>query len=115
MASKNESEKALMGWLWFAAATVVIGAIMLYPIGTPVANVAFLLVKAGMLAGIVWLMRSKSKAAWNLWATFSALAVVMTLIKWQLAGSFSWTFALAMATDVIVPAIGRHLLNKAAA
>lgn len=101
-----------MGWLWFAAATVVIGAFMLYPIGSTAADLAFVLVKAGMLAGIIWLMRTRATRAFCLWAVCSGLAVVMTVIKWQLAGAFDWTFALAMATDVIVPSIGLVLLKR---
>ena len=111
MAAQDGRSTALTGWLWFAAATVLVGAYMLYPIGEPFADVAFLFVKAGMLAGIIWLMRERSRRALGFWAAFSALAVVMTLVKWQLSGAFDWTFALAMATDVIVPLVGWALLR----
>jgi hypothetical protein len=112
MANKeNTGFKWLTVWLWFAMITVVVGAFMLYPIGNPVADVAFLLVKAGMLVGIIWLLVSRKKKAFVLWAVFSALAVVMTLIKWSISGAFDWTFALAMATDVVVPLIGYLLLK----
>jgi hypothetical protein len=110
--TSNTNSKPLTAWLWFAAATVVIGAFMLYPIGTTATNVAFILVKVGMLAGIIALMATGSTKAFVFWAVCSALAVVMTIIKWYLAGAFDWTFALAMATDVIVPSVGYYFLAK---
>jgi hypothetical protein len=110
--TSNTNSKPLTAWLWFAAATVVIGAFMLYPIGTTVANIAFILVKIGMFAGIIALMATGSTKAFAFWAVCSALAVVMTIVKWNLAGAFDWTFALAMATDVIVPSVGYYFLAR---
>lgn len=112
MAKEKPKNTALKGWLWFAAVTVVIGVIMLYPIGQPVWNVIFILVKIGMMAGILLFMRRQSKGSFLVWAVFSALAVVMSLVKWQINGAFSWTYALAIGTDIVVPAVGWALYRK---
>lgn len=108
----DNNNKILTIWLWFAAATVIIGVIMLYPIGHPFWNVVFCLVKIGMLSGILLLMKRRMTKYFRIWAVFSGLAVVMTLIKWGLNGNFEGNYALAIATDIVVPAIGYRLLKS---
>lgn len=113
--NKNTTKKKspwLTGWLWFAAVTVVIGVIMLYPIGTTAANVLFILVKIGMMAGILLFMQKQTKGRFLVWGIFSSLAVVMSLVKWQLNGAFDWTYALAIGTDIVVPTVGWVLSRK---
>jgi hypothetical protein len=105
---------ALTAWLWFAAVTVVIGVVMLYPIGRPVWNVVFILVKIGMMVGILLFMKEQTRGRFCVWAVSSGLAVIMSLIKWNLNGAFEWTYVLAMATDIVVPAVGWILHKKSA-
>jgi hypothetical protein len=104
--------KKLKAWLWFALATVLIGVFLLYPIGSPFWNVCFLLVKAGMCAGILRLMRGGGREAFRFWAVFSGLAVLMTIVKWILNGPFIWTYALAIITDIAVPWIAYKLRQE---
>lgn len=112
MTENNKRSKALNAWLYFAAVTVIIGVIMLYPIGRVIWDVLFIVIKVGMLAGIIAVMKKRDMKSLAFWAVFSGLAVIMSIIKWQLNGVFVWTYALAMATDIVVPFIG-YLLLKA--
>lgn len=104
--------RLLTWWLWFAIITVVVGAFMLYPIGTTLTNVLFIIVKIGMGAGIIALLVTRSMKSFCFWATFSALAVVMTIVKWNLGGAFDPTYALAIVTDIAVPSVALGLLKR---
>jgi hypothetical protein len=104
--------KPLTWWLLFAIFTVILGAVLLFPIGNNVMNVVFIIVKLGMLAGILMLLVKRDMKGFWVWAAFAALAIVMTIVKWQLNGTFEWIYALAIATDLAVPAIALVMLKR---
>jgi hypothetical protein len=112
MENKPRNSLLLTTWFWFAAASVIIGAVLLYPIGRPVWNVLFIITKCGMLAGIILTGIWKNGRSFLLWAVFSAVAVIMTIIKWNLHGSYEGVFGLAVAADICIPAVAWILMKK---
>lgn len=99
-------------WLWLSVATAVIGALLLYPIGTPVLNVLFVVIKIGMVAGLMALIFAKYKAGFCIWAAFCAGAVVMTCLKWHLAGHATFLIIVSIVVDILMPSVAYTLLKK---
>lgn len=99
-------------WLWLSVAMAVAGALLLYPIGPAAANIVFILVKIGMVSGLALLLFFRKKAGFYVWASFSAGAVVMTLIKWRLAGSVSFLIIGSIVVDILMPAVAYALMPK---
>jgi hypothetical protein len=98
-------------WLWISVAAAVVGAFMLFPIGTTPLNVIFVAVKACMVIGLAVVLFARRLSGFVLWSVASAAAVVMTIIKWVLAGSFEPVFALALVVDVVMPTVAWRLLH----
>lgn len=101
----------LKTWLWLSVILTVGGAVLLYPIGSVVLNCIFVVVKIGMVAGLLMLLFRRKKFGFDLWALSSAGAVVMTIIKWSIVGSMSALFVVSIAVDVCMPA-GAYVLMK---
>jgi hypothetical protein len=104
--------KVLGIWLWLSVVLAVTGALLLYPIGAIYLNIIFIAVKAGMLCGIFLLLFPKKKYGFYIWAGFSMGAVIMTIIKWSLAGSASFLFILSIIADILMPAVAYALIRK---
>ncbi|MEE8724083.1 MAG: hypothetical protein SOI23_04860 [Atopobiaceae bacterium] len=98
-------------WLWISVAAAVVGAFMLFPIGTTPLNVIFVAVKACMVIGLAVVLFARRLSGFVLWSVASAAAVVMTIIKWVLAASFEPVFALALVVDVVMPTVAWRLLH----
>ena len=98
-------------WLWLSVVMAVAGALLLYPIGTTAANTIFILIKIGMVSGLALLFLRK-KAGFYVWASFSVGAVVMTLIKWHLAGSVSLLIIGSIIVDILMPSVAYGLMRK---
>ncbi|MCH3919194.1 MAG: hypothetical protein LKE39_01650 [Sphaerochaeta sp.] len=60
--------KRLVVWLWLSVASVVVGAYLLYPIGSTGMNVLFFLWKAGMLSGLLSLLAGSKRWGFVVWA-----------------------------------------------
>ena len=100
-------------WLWLSVAAAVIGAVMLYPIGTVLLNTLFVLIKVAMVSGLLLMLLKKAMTGYKVWAVASACAVVMTVFKWYLVGHGSPLYVLAIVTDVVMPLVAYVLLRKA--
>lgn len=73
---------------WIAVVLVIGGALMLYPIGTPILNCLFVVVKVCMVSGLlVYIFSGNPRAGVFLWTIASVAAVAMTAIKWSLTAS----------------------------
>mgnify|MGYP000919450841 CR=1 FL=1 len=106
--------KTLKIWLWLSFLLTAAGALLLYPIGRVLFNCIFLAVKIGMLTGLLILLFRRKKFGLILWALCSIGAVLMTIVKWNLAGSGSVLLALSMAVDLCMPAVAWVLIGKGA-
>lgn len=98
---------------WTAVVLAIGGALMLYPIGAPALNCAFVIVKILMVSGLlVYIFSGKPRVGFVLWAVASAFAVVMTAIKWGSAMSpTTWDIFLylgSMVVDLGMPALVHH-------
>ena len=54
----------------------------------------------------------RKKAGFYVWASFSVGAVVMTLIKWHLAGSVSLLIIGSIIVDILMPSVAYGLMRK---
>jgi cation transport ATPase len=99
-------------WLWLSVILAVGGAVMLYPIGPAAANAIFVLIKIGMVAGLLVLLFSGNKKGFALWAACSAGAIVMTLIKWTGGGSAVFLYVVSIIVDAAMP-LGAWKLMRA--
>lgn len=107
-----ENNRALTPVLWASIAIALIGAFMLYPIGSTTLNVTFVVVKAGMLIGIVLMLgKDNFSTGYRVWVAFSLAAVVMTILKWTGSGSFQLIYLLAMVADIGLPVVVWMLSN----
>jgi hypothetical protein len=97
--------KQLKIWLWLSIAFTAAGAFLLYPIGKTALNILFLIIKIGMLTGLLILLFRKKKCGLFLWVLFSAGAVVMAVLKWYLAGSASFLIISSIVVDVFMPVV----------
>ena len=98
-------------WLWISIAAAVMGAFMLYPIGTTGANATFVIIKVGMVASLATLLAGRRRG-FACWAAFSAGAVVMTVVKWVGTGAVQPIFVLAIITDVLMPTVAWRLMRR---
>lgn len=92
-------------WLWIAVVAAVIGAVMLYPIGPALWNKIFILIKIGMVSGLLMLLIGRHRSGYFFWSAFSLLAVLMTLLKRYYTGHMEGIFILAILTDVLMPGV----------
>lgn len=99
-------------WLWLSVVLAAAGGLMLYPIGPAVGNMLFVLIKIGMVYGLLLLLFPGKRPGFALWATCSAAAVIMTLVKWSLSGG-SFLLAASMVVDVCMPLVAWRLLKAA--
>ena len=97
--------KQLKIWLWLSIAFTAAGAFLLYPIGKTALNILFIIIKIGMLTGLLILLFRKKKCGLFLWVLFSAGAVVMAAVKWHLAGSASFLIISSIVVDVFMPVV----------
>lgn len=104
-------KKELRIWLWVSVALAAAGALMLYPIGAPAANAAFVVIKVLMVSGLLLMLIAGKKWGWALWAAASAGAVVMTLIKWTTVGGAPLLLGGSIFVDIFMPA-GAYLMMK---
>jgi hypothetical protein len=98
-------------WLWLSIATTGIGAFLLYPIGSAMMNVLFIVIKIGMAAGIILLLAGSSRG-FPVWCLFSAGAVAMTILKWHAVGQATVLFITALVVDILMPAAAWFLKNR---
>lgn len=98
-------------WLWLSVAAAVCGAFMLYPIGTTAANVFFILIKAGMVTGLIMLLAG-NRYGFCVWGSFSLGAVIMTIIKWAGAGHAEFLFIAAIIVDILMPLAALHIYRQ---
>ena len=99
-------------WLWVAVALAIGGAVLLFPIGRPLANTVFILVKLGMVGGLLAAIRTGKKTGLTVWTAFSAGAVVMTLIKWALGGTAFGLYLVSICVDVMMPLCAWLILRR---
>ncbi|CAB1250101.1 hypothetical protein ACFHWD_02165 [Clostridium sp. MT-14] len=99
-------------WLWLSVVMVISGALLLYPIGTTALNIIFVVVKIGMLAGLVILLFLRKKLGFYIWALFSIGAVVMTIIKWNIVGRVSFLIIASIVVDILMPVVAYVLIKK---
>lgn len=92
-------------------ALAVGGAFMLWPIGQGFADAFFIGVKMCMVSGLLVLIISKMDSGFLLWAVASALAVVMTLTKWNYDGSGSFMMVSSIFVDIFMPVIAYVLIH----
>ena len=100
---RGYASAAVKIWLWVALAFAVAGTCLLFPIGPAAANVCFLLVKIGMIAGVLMMLFKGSKTGFLVWVICSVLAVVMTIMKWVGAGETTFLYVAAVLVDILMP------------
>lgn len=96
--------KRLVVWLWLSVASVVVGAYLLYPIGSTGMNVLFFLWKAGMLSGLLSLLAGSKRWGFVVWAVCSAGAIAMTCLKIANTGVSFLTVA-SIVVDILMPTV----------
>lgn len=104
--------KELKMWLWLSVILTIAGALLLYPIGTVVLNIIFIVIKIGMLVGLFVLLFLKKKAGFYLWVLFCIGAVIMTIFKWNIIGSVSAIFIISIIVDVLTPVVAYTLMKN---
>lgn len=104
-------EKRYRIWLMLSILSVVCGAFLLFPIGGCVFNTLFILIKIGMLSGLIILL-CHHPYGFCAWGSFCIGAVIMTILKWVSAGQPVPLFIAAILTDILMPAIALHLYRK---
>lgn len=101
--ARGYASTAIKIWLWAALVLAVAGACLLFPIGPTAANVCFLLVKIGMIAGVLMMLFKGSRTGFQIWVVCSVLAVIMTIMKWVGAGETTFLYVAAVLVDVLMP------------
>jgi len=104
--------KKLRIWLWISVIAALSGAVMLFPIDGVILNVIFILVKAGMITGLLMQLIGHDSKGFKIWTAFSMLAVVMTVVKWAITGHVVPLFILAIITDVLMPSVAYRLYGR---
>lgn len=104
--------KKLKTWLILSIVFAVGGAVMLFPIGGEAANTIFVLVKVGMVTGLIILLASQKIGGYCTWATCSILAIVMTAIKWAGGGKQYFLYVLSMIVDIAMPLVAYRIMKK---
>ena len=103
-------------WLWVSVVLAIGGAVMLYPIGTCITNTIFVIIKIGMVSGLMVLIFARKIAGYCIWASFSLGAVVMTIIKISFTGSITFLFIGSIFVDIFMPVIAylfmRHNMDQ---
>lgn len=114
-AAGNKDDRLKDGKLriWFAVsiAAAVCGACMLFPIGSAAANEIFILIKIGMVTGLVMLLSGK-RYGFCVWGSCSLGAIVMTAIKWAGTGHVTFLFVAAIAVDLLMPVVALRMYGK---
>ena len=96
--------KKLSVWLWISVVLVILGAFLLYPIGTMAMNVWFFIWKAGMLVGLIVLLKNGRHWGYWTWVACTVGAIVMTCLKMSSAG-VSFLAVLSIVVDVLMPSV----------
>jgi hypothetical protein len=105
------NDRKLRIWFMISIAAAVCGAFMLFPIGQAAADVFFVLIKIGMVAGLILLLKG-NRYGFCVWGSCSLGAVVMTIIKWTLAGHASFLFVAAIIVDLLMPSAALRMYGK---
>lgn len=103
-------DKKIKIWLWLSIVLTIGGAVLLYPIGSPAVNCIFIVIKIGMLVGLITLLTRKRKFGYYIWALSSIGAVIMTIIKWCIVGR-ELILAVSIFADVCMP-VGAYIMLK---
>ena len=102
----------LRSWLCISVVLAVAGALLLYPIGSSAANAVFVLIKIGMVSGLLILLFGKKRGGFFLWALCSAGAICMTILKWIGLGQASFLLIGSIIVDFAMPVIAWNLMRK---
>lgn len=79
-APERTKESSVVAWV--AIVLAVGGAILLYPIGSGLANLLFVLIKVCMVVGLLaYLFAKQPRTGFWVWTVASCCAVVMTACK----------------------------------
>lgn len=103
--------KKFVIWLWLSVVLAVAGALMLFPIGSAAKNAVFVLIKIGMVSGLLVQLFAKKRGGLWLWTVCSGAAVVMTLIKWSAVGA-SFLLGGSIFVDIFMPAMAWGMVKK---
>jgi len=90
----------------------VMGAVMLYPIGTAAADCIFVLIKIGMVTGLVILLASGRIGGYCTWATCSCGAVIMTIVKCALSGGVTFLSIASIFVDIFLPVMVYKIMKQ---
>lgn len=98
---------------WIAALLCVAGIFTLYPIGSTIMNILFLVVKTGMLAGLlIFLLTRKTRRQMHglwIWTLFSIGSCLLSVYRLTLLSSLNSAnvrmYLLAIAMDLLLPVI----------
>jgi hypothetical protein len=112
MTTDINMNKKLKIWLWVSVLLAVSGALMLYPIGIPSANVIFVIVKICMVTGLLIMLFAKKIGGYCLWATASLVAVIMTIIKCSVTGHVTFLFIGSMFVDIFMPIMAYKFMDR---
>lgn len=102
----------LRSWLCISVVLAVAGALLLYPIGSGAANAVFVLIKIGMVSGLLILLFGKKRGGFFLWALCSAGAICMTILKWIGLGQASFLLIGSIIVDFAMPVIAWNLMRE---
>ena len=105
--------KSIRIWSFLSIIAASAGAFMLYPIGTAVLNVLFVLIKISMVSGLLIMLIRHHCSGLYLWCGASLAAIVMTICKCSLSGEVSALYILAIITDLLMPTVACLLLKQA--
>ena len=105
-------KKPLTLWLWLSVVLAIAGALMLYPVGPAAGNIIFILVKIGMVTGLLLLLLPHKAAGFPLWAICSGGAIAMTVVKWIAAGGGSFLLVGSIVVDAFMPLVAWMLLHR---
>lgn len=104
--------KILTTWSWLSIIFAVVGTFLLYPIGNMVLNSLFVVIKVGMIAGLIMLLFQRRKLGFYIWVLLSIAAVIMTVIKWDIVGRVSILFIVSIIVDVCMPTVAYILIKN---
>ncbi|HUM83325.1 MAG TPA: hypothetical protein PLN48_06065 [Lachnospiraceae bacterium] len=92
---------------WIAVLFAVSGAILLFPIGTALLNVLFILIKICMVLGLILFLFSADarRPGFILWTIASLFAVLMTILKWSMDGSRVFLYIVSIIADIGFPVL----------
>lgn len=100
--------------IWFIVSIIlaIAGAVMLYPVGAPSWNIIFVIIKAGMVTGLLIMVLAGKTKGFKLWALCSGGAVVMTILKWITLGGAAFLMVGSIFVDIFMPAMAWHWMRQ---